>query len=152
VRPWLLLLHNLGFILWIGGSIAAMSIGTRMRQLPRRELAVPLELQGRLLRGMILPGVVLSVLTGLLLTLRLYGTATSVSGYPPALMLMQGAGLMGGALVLVVNLPAMSRLTRLDAEGPHGPLYDLLRRRISFAGMLAGVLALVALAGGVWLR
>jgi hypothetical protein len=46
----------------------------------------------------------------------------------------------------------MSRLTRLDAEGPHGPLYDLLRRRISFAGMLAGVLALVALAGVVWLR
>jgi hypothetical protein len=152
VRHFLLYLHVFGFILWMGGGFAAMSTGILMQQLPRQELAVAAQVQGRLMRGLILPGAVLVVLSGLILTLRLYGSATSVSGFPPALMVMQGAGLVAAAITLVVSFPAVTRLIRLDPVGPHAPLFDALRRRAALAGMVSGVLAVVALISGVLLR
>ena len=152
MRHFLLYLHVFGFILWMGGGFAAMSTGNLMQQLPRHELGVAAQVQGRLMRGLILPGAVMLVLSGLILTLRLYGSATSVSGFPAALMVMQGVGLLAAGITLVVSFPAVNRLSRLDPAGPHAPLFDALRRRAAFAGMASGVLGVVALVSGILLR
>ena len=109
MRHFLLYLHIFGFILWMGGGFAAMSTGRFMQQLPRNQLGFAVQVQGRLMGGLILPGAVMVVLSGLILTLRLYGSATSVGGFSTALMVMQGAGLVGPAITLVVAFPAITR-------------------------------------------
>lgn len=152
MRSLLLFLHLLGFLLWMGGGFAAMQIGMAMRQAPRSELIALVGVQGRLLRAQILPGVLLAVLSGLLLTLHLYGSATATAGFPPALMVMQGAGLLGAGIVLVVLLPTVARLGRLDPQGAQAPLFDALRKKAALGGSLAGVLGLVALVAGALLR
>ena len=138
--------------MWLGGGFAAMSTGILMQRLPRTELGIVMLVQGRLMRGMILPGAVLVVISGLILTLRLYGSASSASGFPAALMVMQGAGLLAAGLTLVVSVPTMTRLGRLDPVGAHAPLFDALRRRMKIMGMVTGALAVVALVAGVLLR
>jgi uncharacterized membrane protein len=152
VRPVLLVAHLLGIVLWMGGGFAAMALGLAMREMPRQQLAAVAGLVGRLHRTMILPGVLLAVVSGLLLTLQLYGTATATAGFPVPLMIMQVAGLVAAVLALVVNLPTVARLTRLDPAGEHGPLFDSLRQKAARSGMLTGLLAVVALVGGAWLR
>jgi hypothetical protein len=152
MRHLLLFLHLLGFVLWMGGGIAAMHLGIAMRRAPRSELVALVGLQGQLLRAQILPGVLLAVLSGLLLTLRLYGSATATAGFPAALMVMQGAGLLGAGVVLVMLLPTLGRLGRLDPVGAQAPLFDALRKRAALSGSLAGILGMVALVAGVLLR
>lgn len=152
MRHLLLYLHVFGFVLWMGGGFAAMSTGVLMRKLARAELGVAMQVQERLMRGMILPGVILVVLSGLIMTLRLYGSATSTSGFPVSLMVMQGAGLLAAALTLVVSVPTLTRLARLDPVGAHAPLFDALRDRAKVMGMVTGALAVVALVAGVLLR
>jgi len=140
VKHLLLFLHLFGFVLWLGGGISAMNLGIAMRRVARTELALMVQLQARVFRSQILPGAMLVVITGLLLTLQLYGSETAT------------AGLLGAALVLVVMLPTSARLGRLDPVGAQAPLFDQLRKRIALAGSLAGLLALTALIGGVLLR
>jgi hypothetical protein len=75
-----------------------------------------------------------------------------VSGFPPELMVMQGTGLVGAGITLMVSFPAVTRLSRLDPTGPHAPLFDALRRRARIAGIVAGALGVIALVSGVLLR
>jgi hypothetical protein len=153
LKHFWLLAHIFGFILWMGGGFAAMAVGMAMRQAHPAELAPMIRIQGRVHRGMILPGSLLVVVSGLLMTLRLYGSATSVNGFPIALMVMQGAGLLGLVLVLVVMVPTVSRLGRLDpTSGEHAPIFVVLSRRAALVGSVTGMLGLTALIGGVLLR
>ena len=152
MRHFLLFLHIFGYVLWIGGGFAAMSADRLIQQLPRSELGDAVQVQGRLMRGLILPGAVMVVLSGLILTLRLYGSATAASGFPVELMVMQVTGLVGGAITLMVSFPAVTRLSRLDPTGPHAPLFDALRRRARIAGMVWGALGVMALVSGVLMR
>ena len=152
MRHLLLFLHLVGFVLWMGGGFAAIQLGMAMRRAPRTGLVAMVVLQGKFLRAQILPGVLLTVLSGLLLTLRLYGSATAAAGFPAALMVMQGTGLLGALLVLVVMLPTHTRLARLDPLGAQAPLFDALRGRAALGGSLAGALSLVALVTGALLR
>ena len=152
MRHLFLFAHLLGFTLWMGGGFSAMTLGIAMREAPRQQLAALAEVQGRLHRVLILPGVLLAVISGLLLTLQLYGTATAAAGYPVPLMVMQGAGLVAAGIALVVNMPAVSRLTRLDPTGEHAALFDALGRRAARSGMLTGLLAVTALVSGALLR
>jgi uncharacterized membrane protein len=152
LRHLWLFAHIFGFVLWMGGGFAAMNVGIAMRRGARGDVPALMALSGRLHRALILPGVVLTVISGLILTLRLYGAATSVNGFPAPLMVMQGAGLIAAALVLMVDCPTVSRHTRLDPDGEHAPLFHQLARRAALSGSLTAVLALVALVGGVLLR
>lgn len=143
-----LLLHLFGFALWIGGGFAAMFAGIAARKESRAGQASVARVQAELHRKVIAPGALLVVLSGLILTFRLMGamSTTPMSGW---LMLMQGAGLLGALIVLAGSLPAASRLTRLDPEGPHAAAFDDLRNRQRLMASVAGVLALLALVGGV---
>lgn len=152
MRVVLLFGHFLGFVLWIGAGSAAMLLGARLRSAGREETALLLGLMVRVQRAMLLPGVVLTLATGLLLTLRLYSGPVSAAGYPVSLMIMQGAGLVGGAIALGVTLPATTRLARLDPQGPHAAVFASLRKRASVSGMIWGMLALVGLIAATFYR
>jgi len=152
LRHLLLFAHLLGFVLWLGGGIAAMQVGRAMRSVQRSDLRLLVGIQGRLHRSLILPGALLVVLSGLLLTLRLYGSAASTTGFPVPLMVMQGAGLLGAGIVLAVALPTVTRLGRLDPTGEQAPLFDALWKRAAVGGALTGILAMTALVSGTLLR
>jgi uncharacterized membrane protein len=152
LRHLYLFAHVIGYVLWMGGGLAAMTVGIAMRRGPREELPVLIAVQVRLYGRLILPGCVLVVVSGILLTLRLYGSATSVNGYPLQLMIMQGTGLLAAVIVLVVSFPTIGRLSRLDPSGTHAPLFKALSSKMAIAGALMGVLALIALISGVLLR
>lgn len=152
MRHFWLVAHILGFVLWMGGGFAAMNVGIAMRRGPRTDLPALLGVQLRLVRGLILPGSLLTAVSGLILTLRLYSSATSVNGFPRPLMIMQAAGLLGAAIVLVVSVPTASRVSRLDPLGEYGPLVAQLSKKTAVAGSIVGVLGLTALVSGVLLR
>ena len=152
MRHLLLFAHIFGFVLWMGGGLTAMIVGITMRSVPRPELPVLVGLQGKLHSRLILPGILLVVASGLVLTLRLYGGAMSVDGFPVPLMVMQGAGLLAAIVALVVTLPTISRLGRLDPTGEQAPLFTALHNKAAFSGSLTGILAITALVSGVLLR
>lgn len=139
--------HLFGVVAWMGGAFAMMTIGMAAAREPREHLALTTRLQGAIVRGLVLPGAVTVVVSGLILTLSMYGQAAT-TGMPQRLMVMQGAGIVAAVVVLVVIVPTSARIQRLDPVGEYAPLFDALRRRLKVAGMVAGVLGLIALVAG----
>jgi hypothetical protein len=145
-RVWLFL-HFFGFVFWIGGSLAAMVAGIAARGETRSALGAVARSQSAITRLLIAPGALATVISGLLLTFRNSGGI-----YPGAnlgLILMQGAGLVGGLITLLITVPTVSKLGRLDPEGKTAAYFDELRQRHRLVASIAGVLALTALVGGV---
>lgn len=139
------LAHIAGFTLWLGGGLAAMLIGLRGRAEDRPIQAVVVRFLGGIHRTLMLPGIVLTVLSGGYLS----GPAAASAAPSSWLMLMQLAGVLAAILVLFVSLPTLGRLNRISPTGDTAPLFDALRKRQAVAGMIAGNLGLLALLGGV---
>ncbi len=144
-----LLLHFLGFALWIGGGWAVKSIGQSTRVEARSQLRYVVKLQWAVTRVVMFPGVLLTVLSGLMLTFRQMSAVGAGSG---ALVAMQAAGMLGALISLFVSIPAYARLARLDPEGENAGYFDRLLQRAQISGAISGVLALAALVGGVMHR
>lgn len=150
MRTIWLFLHLLGFAMWMGGGFASMVIGIASRSEARTALGALVRAQAGIQRKIIAPGVVAVVLSGFVLTMQLMtATTVNLSGW---LMVMQGAGLLGAIISLVMALPAAAQVSRLEPDGPDTARYDALRGRLRLAGSIAGVLGLVALAAGVAYR
>lgn len=147
MRNYWLVAHLLGVVAWLGGAFSLMTVSMAAAREGRDQLAVVVRLQGAMVRGLVLPGAVTAVASGLMLTLSRYGQAAS-AGVPRNLMIMQGAGILAAVIVLVVTVPTSARLQRLDPMGEYGPLFDALRKRLKLAGMIAGMLGLIALVAG----
>jgi hypothetical protein len=150
IRLWLFL-HILGFTLWIGGALAAMVAGIAGKREDRAGLGTVVRTQAALQKILVAPGALLAVVSGLMLTF----TVTSLRGGEPGfniwLVLMQGAGIVGALLVLLVGLPTAAKLARLDPEGRGAAYFDELRQRQRVVGSIAGMFALAALVGGAML-
>ncbi len=151
MRHLLLFLHIAGFVLWMGGGFSIMAMTIAMGKEPRERLGLLVRLIGVIHRGIVLPGVLMVVLSGLLLTLSLYSQA-SATGFPVLLMVMQGTGLLAAGLVFVINVPTVARLARLDPVGEYAATFDALRKRAERSGRLTALLAVTALVAGVLLR
>lgn len=147
MKSYWLAAHLLGFVAWLGGAFAILAIDAAAAREPRDRLGLVVRSQGAILRTLILPGAVCTVISGLLLTLSMYGQASSL-GMPRPLMVMQGTGIVAAVLVLAVVAPTAARVQRLDPMGEYGPLFDALRARLKTSGMLSAALGLVALAAG----
>jgi uncharacterized membrane protein len=143
-----LFLHLLGFTMWLGGGLGAMFAGIAAKREDRRGVAAIVRAQGALYRIVIGPGALLTVLSGLILTLRLVGQ----DGMNVWLIVMQAAGVLGALLVLFVAVPTSARLSRLDPEGQGAGFYDELRNRLKVTGMISGTLGLVAMLAGALVR
>lgn len=139
------LAHIAGFTLWLGGGLAAMAVGIRGRAEDRPTQAVVVRLLDTVHRQLLLPGIVLTLASGVYLSIP----AARASAPSAWLIVMQATGLIAAILVLFVSLPALSRLTRLSPTGESAPLFDAFRKRQRIAGSIAGGLGLIALVAGV---
>lgn len=150
MTPLWLSLHLIGFTVWLGGLCAALVATAAARREDPTALGLVTRIQAGMYRALVGPGAMLAVVSGMILTLRLYGEATSV-GLSHAVMAMQGLGLLAALLSLIVSVPTASRVARLEPVGPSGPLFAQLTRRLrltDFVTLALGLLALVAGAMG----
>lgn len=146
-----LLAHLVGFVMWLGAAAAAMAMGIAGRREAREHLGVVARQQAVVYRAVMMPGVLLTVASGLVLTLMVYGGPGTAATVSPALMAMQATGLAGAVVVLVFGIPAVSRVGSLDPVRD-GPLFDRLRRKASRLGMASATLGMAALVSGAWMR
>ena len=146
-------LHFLGTALWIGGAAAAILLTMRVRH----ESIVAQAAVYRLLRPIhtvvIGLGAVLTVGTGVVWTMWLVQSGQAESSAPTVgLWVMEGAGLIGGALVLLVGIPTaikLGGLAVLTDDGRLLPVVGHYRRRQMQVSFVGGALALLALFTGV---
>jgi hypothetical protein len=151
IRFWLLL-HLLGFTMWLGGSLATVVAGVAARGEDRTGLGAVVRAQASVYKIIIAPGALLTVLSGLVLTFSVSARMGDLIGFNIWLIIMQGAGVVGALIVLLISLPTAAKLSRLDPLGPGAAYFDELRQRQKIVASVAGTLALVALVAGAWLR
>jgi hypothetical protein len=148
IRLWLFL-HLLGFTMWLGGGLASMVAGIAAKREGREGLGAIVRSQAAAWRAIIAPGALLTVLSGLILT---FSVAGRLVGFNVWLVVMQGAGLLGALLVLLIGLPTAAKLARLDPMGQGAAYFDELRARQRIVASVSGTLALVALVAGAMVR
>jgi len=152
VRYFWVFAHLLGFVLWLGAGAAGMAMSIASRREPRENLGVVARQLATVYRLVMLPGVLLTLASGLILTLMIYGSADQALRVSHWLMAMQGIGLVAGVIVLAFLIPVASRAALVDPTGPQGPAFDALRGRARMLGMISGILALLALVTGAAMR
>jgi hypothetical protein len=151
IRFWLFL-HLLGFTMWLGGGLASMVAGLAAKREDRAGLGAIARSQAAVYNAILAPGAILVVLSGLILTFSVSGRMGELVGFNIWLIVMQGAGLVGALLVLLIGLPTAARLARLDPEGAGAAFFDELRQRQKIVASASGALALAALVAGALVR
>jgi hypothetical protein len=151
IQFWLFL-HLLGFTMWLGGGLATMVAGMSAKREDRPGLGAVVRAQAAVHKTIIAPGAILVVLSGLILTFSVSGRTGELVGFNVWLLVMQGAGLVGALIVLLIGLPTAAKLARLDPMGQGAAFFDELRQRQRIVASVAGVLALVALVAGAFVR
>lgn len=151
IRFWLFL-HLLGFTMWLGGGLASMVAGIAAKREDRAGLGAIARAQAAVHKAITAPGAILVVLSGLILTFSVSGRTGELVGFSIWLLVMQGAGLVGALMVLLIGLPTAARLARLDPMGQGAAFFDELRQRQRIVSSASGVLALVALVAGAFVR
>ena len=143
MRGLWLFLHVMGFVAWLGGGLAVMLSGITAKYFPPDQRLAVYRIMSVVSRNLIGPGAVLVVVSGLVLSVPYFQSAT----VPGWLMGMQALGLLGAVVAIALVVPTAARLGRLDLD-PRGELpesFAALRRRQAIFATLAGVLALLAL-------
>lgn len=140
--------HLLGMSLWIGGMVAAMVLNSNARGETGRTRQAALQWMGRMYSLVVGPGALLTVVTGLALTMSLAQRMGSEVMARPNIWVMQAAGLVAGLLVLFVALPTATNLARVataagDGELPHS--FGQMQRRLSIVVHVVAVLVLLSL-------
>jgi hypothetical protein len=151
IQFWLFL-HLLGFTMWLGGGLASMVAGIAAKREDRAGLGAIARAQAAVHKAIIAPGAILVVLSGLILTFSVSGRTGELVGFNVWLVIMQGAGLLGALMVLLIGLPTAAKLARLDPLGQGAAFFDELRQRQKIVASVSGTLALVALVAGAWVR
>ena len=151
IQFWLFL-HLLGFTMWLGGGLASMVAGIAAKREDRAGVGAIARAQAAIHKAIIAPGAILVVLSGLILTFSVAGRTGELVGFNVWLIVMQGAGLVGALMVLLIGLPTAAKLARLDPMGQGAAFFDELRQRQKIVASVSGMLALVALVAGAWVR
>jgi uncharacterized membrane protein len=150
---WWRLGHFLGVAMWIGGALAAMALAALLRSPDTGARAVIASALARVHGYVVAPGAVVTVITGLMLTMALVNMGMSQALGRVGVIVMQAAGLIGAVLAVFVGLPTAQRLARVwYMESPSLELADKLQKRQAIVSSISGTLALVALVFGVAVR
>jgi hypothetical protein len=145
-----LLMHILGYTLWLGGGIATMVVGITAKGFAPDQRLAAYRLTSAVQRILVGPGVVAVTLSGLVLSMRFM----KLGAVPGWMMLMMLTGFVGALIALGVSVPTAARLGRLQLD-PRGELpesFAALRRRQVVSASIAGGMGLVALLAGTVLR
>ena len=146
-----LLVHFVGFTLWLGGGLATMIAGvTAKRFAPAERLAV-YRVTGRIQRLLIAPGSLFVVISGVVLIMPLVAGG---GGLTPRLHVMVTAGFLGALVSLFFSFPTATRMAQLtvDARGELPEAFAGLRKRQAIVATIAGALGIVALIAGTVVR
>ena len=143
------LVHLLGFTAWLGAGLALMVMSIAARSEPATSAASLARVQWAVTRLLLLPGALLTVFSGLMLTFRLMHGSTMGN---PWMVTMQGAGLVGGFIALFVAVPASARLAKLDPDVPHAAHVARTRRTLRIASSVNDALGLLALVAAALYR
>ncbi len=150
MRGFWLFVHMIGFVAWLGGGLAVMLSGITAKYFPPDHRLAVYRVMSVLSRNLIGPGAVLVVVSGFVLSVPFFKSAT----VPTWLLAMQALGLLGAIVVIGVVTPTAARLGRLELD-PRGELPESfagLRRRQAIFATLAGIFALLALISGTIFR
>ena len=150
MKGFWLFLHVMGFVAWLGGGLAIMLSGITAKYLPPDHRLAVYRVMSVVARNLIGPGAVLVVVSGIVLSVPYFSSAT----VPTWLMAMQTFGLLGAIVIIGIVTPTAARLGRLevDARGELPESFTGLRRRQAIFATLAGILALFALLSGTLFR
>jgi len=143
MRGFWLLVHVLGFTLWLGGGIATMVAGVTAKRFSAGDRLAGYKLIGAIQRLLVAPGALAVVLSGFALA-GPYMKQGAVPGWMGAMM---GSGLLGAIAAVAISVPTAAKLARL-APGPGGQLpeaFQRLRKRQIVAASIAGALGLIAM-------
>ena len=149
MRQLSLFAHLLGFVMWLGGALGAMAVGMAARREAPGAIGTAVRLQGAIYRRLVLPGSLVTVISGLILTMTLYSGAGAMAAMSPWVAAMQGFGLLAAIVTLTAVIPSSARLTRLD---PADPQFAALRRRQIRFGMASSSLGMLALIASALIR
>jgi hypothetical protein len=145
-----LLLHILGYTLWLGGGIATMVAGVTAKGFAPDQRLAAYRLTSAVQRILVGPGAVAVVLSGVVLSMR-FMKSGAVPGW---LMLMMLTGFVGALVALTISVPTAARLGRLELD-PRGELpesFAALRKRQVVTASIAGGMGILALLAGTVFR
>lgn len=150
MRGFWLFLHVIGFVAWLGGGLAVMLCGLTAKYFPPEQRLAVYRVMSVVTRNLVGTGAVLVVVSGLVLSVPFFKSAT----VPTWLMAMQTLGLLGAIVAVAIAVPTAARLGRLevDARGELPESFTGLRRRQAIFATLAGFLALLALLAATLFR
>ncbi len=145
-----LFVHYMGFAAWIGAGLAMMLAGITAKQFPPGERLAVYRAIGAAGRSLIGPGALVVLVSGFVLSLPFFKTAT----VPGWLVAMQGLGLVGALIAIGIVTPTAARLGRLELD-PRGELpesFAALRKKQAIFATSAGVFAMLALLAGTVMK
>jgi len=145
MRGFWLLVHVLGFTLWLGGGIATMVAGVTAKSFAPADRLKAYRLIGAIQRLLVGPGAAGVVISGVVLVLS--GPYMRSGDMPVWLIVMMGAGILGAIAAGAISVPTAARLARLevDARGELPEAFQGLRKRQIMAATIAGSLGLIAM-------
>jgi len=145
MRGFWLLVHVLGFTLWLGGGIATMVAGVTAKSFAPADRLKAYRLIGAIQRLLVGPGAAGVVISGVVLVLS--GPYMRSGAMPVWLNVMMGAGILGAIAAGAISVPTAARLARLevDARGELPEAFQGLRKRQIMAATIAGSLGLIAM-------
>ena len=145
-------IHFLGMSLWIGGALVAIMLAVKAE----REVAEVRASVARMLTQIhtlvIAVGALLTVATGVVWIMMLVQGGESEASATPGAWIMEAAGLLGGALVLLVAVPAAVKLGGLAVPTDDGkmlPAFEYYHKRLVRVSSVALALAALSLFTGV---
>ena len=145
-------IHFFGLALWIGGAIAAMIMAISSRKESVDVRAGVFRLLANVQTIAIGIGSLMTLGSGLLLTVKLAQAVGAESVMTPRILVMQVAGLVAGLLVLLVSIPTAVKIKALAVPTESGellPAFERYRKRQAAVSSVAGALAVIALFAAV---
>src|SRR5256885_11208567 len=143
MRGFWVLVHVLGFTLWLGGGIATMVAGVSAKSFAPAERLSAYKLIGAIQRILVGPGAMAVLLSGLVLSMP-YMKQGAVPGWMGVMMI---AGILGALGAVTISVPTAAKLARLEVD-PRGGLpgaVQVLRTRHNLAATTPGGLSLIAM-------
>jgi hypothetical protein len=143
MRGFWLLVHFIGFMLWLGGGIATMIAGVTAKPFPAAERLAVYRALSAVQRLLVGPGAVAVVISGLML-IRPFMKSGEM---PTAVGVMMVVGVIGAMVAIGLSVPAAAQLGRLkvDANGQLPERFVAIRKRQVIVATAAGSLGLLAL-------
>lgn len=145
-----MLVHMLGFTLWIGGGVATMVLGIVAKRFTPESRLASYRLTSAVWRGLVGPGAVGVTVSGLAISMPFMQSGAT----PGWMMLMMVTGIVGALIAIGVSLPAAAQLGRLEVD-PRGEIperFHALRSRLVWGSSIAGALAIIGLIAGTVMR